>query len=132
MSELKAAGFLLVVAVLWGPFAVTSVESAELVEDVEVFNIHLEKRHLKDELKKIVVKQGQQIRIIWHTDETVEVHLHGYDIELRVTANEPAEMNFRARATGRFPITSHGFGEQSGQGGKSHHRALLYLEVYPD
>jgi hypothetical protein len=132
MNGLKVARVLLVMTVFWIPFSVTSADSAELVEDVKVFNLHIEKRHIKDNLKKIVVKQGQQVKIIWYTDEAVDIHLHGYDIEIRVTANEPAEMNFKARATGRYPITNHGFGERSGQGGKAHHGALLYLEVYPD
>jgi hypothetical protein len=132
MNGLKVAGLLLAVAVFGIPFSVANTDSAELVEDVKVFNLHIEKRHIKSGLKKIVVKQGQQVKIIWYTDEAVDIHLHGYDIELRVTANEPAEMNFKARATGRYPITNHGFGERSGQGGKAHHGALLYLEVYPD
>lgn len=131
MSRLKVAGYLLAVAVIWIPFSVVSADSAGFVEGVKVFNLHIEKRHLKDDLKKIVVKQGQQVKIIWHTDEAVDIHLHGYDIEIRVTANESAEMNFKARATGRYPITNHGFGEESGQGDKPHHGALLYLEVYP-
>lgn len=93
------------------------------------FEIVIENRRIQNGLKKITVMQGQQVTLRWLCDEAVDIHLHGYDIELRVAANIPTEMSFVARATGRFPITSHGFGS----GGEKHrHGALLYLEVYPE
>ena len=53
-------------------------------------------------------------------------YLHGYDVELHVRPDEPAVMVIEAYATGRFPITSHGWGK----GGHGHDE-LTYLEVYP-
>ncbi|HEX9585364.1 MAG TPA: hypothetical protein VGB36_12755 [Gammaproteobacteria bacterium] len=41
----------------------------------------------------------------------MELHLHGYDLEIHVRPDEPAAMVIKATATGRFPITSHGWGE---------------------
>lgn len=75
----------------------------------------------------IRVTEGKQLLLRWHSDEAVELHLHGYDIELDVEPGTPADMNIDATASGRFPVTSHGFG------GEHHgHQTLLYLEVYPD
>lgn len=77
----------------------------------------------------VVVRQGESVRLTWHSDEAVQLHLHGYDIELNLQPGQPGVMDFTARATGRFPVTSHGFGASHGGG---HHQGLLYFEVHPD
>ena len=75
------------------------------------------------------VKQGDKVQLNWVTDEKVKLHLHGYNVEMMVLPGQPQVMELTANATGRFPITSHGFG---GKLGNSHgHTALFYLEVYP-
>jgi hypothetical protein len=74
----------------------------------------------------IRITEGDVVELRWTSDEPVELHLHGYDVELHVRPNEPAAVVIEAFATGRFPITSHGWGE-SGHG----HDTLTYLEVYP-
>ncbi len=76
----------------------------------------------------IRVEDDDQVELRWTTDERVELHLHGYNITLEVRPGETATMSFEAFATGRYPITSHGFGE----GERSHsHGALIHLEVHP-
>lgn len=101
-------------------------------EDIKQFDIYIEQREVKPDLSRIVVSQGQWVKLVWHSDEDVDIHLHGYDVQRSITANEPGEMMFKAYATGRFSITSHGFGEQQGGGQKHHHGALFYLEVHPN
>jgi hypothetical protein len=54
----------------------------------------------------------------------MELHLHGYDIEVKVSPGSPAVMSFKASIPGRFSVEQHGQGP-------GHHRAVLYLEVYP-
>lgn len=77
------------------------------------------------------VRQGEQIVLRWLTDKAVELHLHGYDIELSVAPGTPAEMAFRADLTGRFPVTRHG-GDGHDESLLGHgHATLLYLEVHP-
>ncbi len=76
------------------------------------------------------VKEGQNVELIWRTDEKVELHLHGYDIEVDVKPDASAMMRFKAHATGRFPITAHGFGDHHGSGHAE--KTLLYLEVHPN
>ena len=74
----------------------------------------------------IKVGEGDRVELTWVSDESVELHLHGYDIEVQVGTDAPAVMTFAAFATGRFPVTSHGFS------GDSHgHDTVLYLEVHP-
>ena len=77
------------------------------------------------EAQRVVrVQQGEEVTLRWTTDTPVTLHLHGYDIEKAAKPDAPATMTFRARATGRFPITvhrAHGAAEAT----------LGYVEVHP-
>lgn len=88
--------------------------------------VRIEKRHVVGDQQTIRVTEGETVELRWTSDETVEVHLHGYDLKAEPRPGEPAVMAFEAYAAGRFPITSHGWGD-GGHG----HDALTYLEVYP-
>lgn len=72
----------------------------------------------------IRVKQGDDVELRWSSDKPMELHLHGYDIEVNVAPGEPAVMSFKAKIPGRFPIEAHGQD-------RGHHRAVSYLEVLP-
>ena len=72
----------------------------------------------------IVIAQGAQVEVQWRSDRPIALHLHGYDIETKVTPPATAVMAFAARLAGRFPVTEH---RQDGR----HHRAVAYLEVRP-
>jgi protein SCO1/2 len=90
------------------------------------FDLKIERRKVVGGVKTVRVKQGEQVWLRWTTDEAVTVHLHGYDIEKILKPGETAVMSFKAHATGRVTIESHGFG-----GKKCKHVILLYLEVLP-
>ena len=79
--------------------------------------------------RTIRVTQGDRVQLNWQTDEKVELHLHGIDQKTVVLPGVGGTMRFTAEATGRFPVTSHGFGNKAGH----HHGpgALMYVEVYP-
>ena len=77
--------------------------------------------------KVIRLTEGQRVELIWTTDAATELHIHGYDIRIDVSPEVPAKISFIAHATGRFAVTSHGFGDQNGHG----HETLAYIEVYP-
>jgi hypothetical protein len=94
---------------------------------VKRIELVISERKVQREEKTIRVTQGELIELVWQSDETAELHLHGYDISFEVSPETPAIVTFEAHATGRFPITSHGFGGEQGHG----HEALLYIEVYP-
>jgi hypothetical protein len=57
--------------------------------------------------EKIEVGEGDRVRLRVTSDEQMEVHLHGYDIEREVTPGEPATLSFEADLTGRFEIEDH-------------------------
>lgn len=69
------------------------------------------------------VRQGERIELRWTSDRKVDVHIHGYGIEVTVPAGRPTSTMFQARAAGRFPVETHG-----ALGG---HQTLLYIEVQP-
>jgi hypothetical protein len=94
---------------------------------VKRIELVISERKVQREEKTIRVTQGESLELVWQSDESAELHLHGYDISFEVSPQAPVIVAFDAHATGRFPITSHGFGGQKGHG----HEALLYLEVYP-
>lgn len=92
----------------------------------KVIDVRIENRKVIAPLDAIKITEQEVIELRWTSDEASKLHLHGYDLEAQVRPGEPATMVIKAHATGRFPITSHGWGE----GGHGHH-ALTYLEVHP-
>ena len=89
--------------------------------------IQIQERHVVGDKNTFRVYQGMRVKLVVTTDEAASLHLHGYDIEFNVTPGKQATVSLTAHATGRFPVTSHGWG-----GGHDHgHQTLFYLEVYP-
>jgi len=90
----------------------------------QVFELSIRSGELPAEQRVIRVRQGDDVTLRWTTDKALTLHLHGYDIEQRLTPHKPVQMRFTARATGRFPIETHAHG----RGGE---RTLAYVEVHP-
>lgn len=94
-----------------------------------VFELRIEKGKVPPNMRQIRVRQGDAVRLRWTTDRPIALHLHGYDIELKVEPGAVAEMAFAARATGRFPVEEI---KPSAKGGHSHGEApLVRIEVRP-
>ncbi len=98
---------------------------AEAEPDVRI-ELQIEKRKVVGD-QIIRVTQGQIVEMVWITDEETQVHIHGYEIHIPASPDTPAKVTFEAYATGRFPVTSHGYGDEYGK----MHQMLLYFEVYP-
>jgi hypothetical protein len=90
-------------------------------EETKRFDLKIENDRLSSDLKVIRVRRGDAVEINWSANRRTVLHLHGYDIETTVEPDRPRAMSFTARATGRFPIETHG----------GHHGVLIYLEVHP-
>jgi len=110
---LAVAG-LMVVCGNWSP-------AAAQVAEPKRFDLRIENNRLSGDLKVIRVRRGDVVEINWSANLRTVLHLHGYDIETTVEPDKPRIMSFTARATGRFPIETHG----------RHHSVLIYLEVHP-
>jgi FtsP/CotA-like multicopper oxidase with cupredoxin domain len=114
----------LFVLLLAGPLFHSPVRAAE----TKRFDLVIAERAVVSGAEDLQVNAGDRVDLVWQSDEDVTLHLHGYEIKVVVTAGEPAVMQVDAEVSGRFPISSHGFG-----GGHDHGaRPLAYLEVYPD
>jgi hypothetical protein len=92
------------------------------------FTVVVQNRQVAPDKRVVRVQQGDTVILRLISDETVTLHLHGYEREQVVTAGVPAELTFQATATGRFPITAHGFGAQTYERGET---PLAYVEVLP-
>jgi FtsP/CotA-like multicopper oxidase with cupredoxin domain len=88
--------------------------------------VRIENRHVAADMRTIRITEGETVELRWISDEAVELHLHGYDLKAELRPGEPTVMTVEAYAAGRFPITSHGWGD-GGHG----HDAMTYLEIYP-
>lgn len=111
------------------PVQAAPVQSAQSAVPERSFELTIKQRAVTG--KKVVrVKQGEAVRLNWTTDEAVSLHLHGYDIEVSATPARTAAMAFKATASGRFPVTVHGWGSKR-QGHGHGPAALLYVEVHP-
>ena len=117
-----ACGFM--VFFLAGPTSLV----AQTDPEVRTLSVSIEMRKVVGK-RTIRVTQGDRVQLNWQTDEKVELHLHGIDQKTVVLPGAGGTMRFTAEATGRFPVTSHGFGNKAGH----HHGpgALMYVEVYP-
>jgi hypothetical protein len=89
------------------------------------FEIHIAERRVPPAQRVLRATEGERVELRWSADESLVLHLHGYDIETRVAPGRIAVMAFPARLTGRFPVEIHG------AGGRHRHRALLHVEIHP-
>ena len=79
--------------------------------------------------RDLKVPHEARVRIEWTADRPMTAHLEGYDLSVAVRPGKPQAMEFKAFATGRFPVHAHE-GEQRGK--HAHGRGvLLWLEVHP-
>ena len=111
-------------------FWVSLVVAADALAPQQV-DIHIRARQvIEPKTRRVVVAKNTLLEIHWHSDESGALHVHGYDIDVRLQANKTVTSRFLAKASGRYPVTSHGFADQTGH---AHgHGALLYIEVHPD
>jgi hypothetical protein len=70
------------------------------------------------------VREGERVEVRFSSDQPVVLHLHGYEVEAKVTPPGVALMSFKADLPGRFPVHEH-------RTGAGNHRALLFVEVHP-
>jgi hypothetical protein len=76
-----------------------------------------------------MVTQGEQVEITLTSDQSAELHLHGYDVTVQLEPGAPAILSFIARIAGRFPVEAHGMGPLAK--GRRSPGALFYVEAYP-
>ena len=68
--------------------------------------------------KTIKVKQGDLVTLKILADDAGEFHLHTYDVEADIPADQETDFYFVAKATGRFKITYHPMSEDEHEDGE--------------
>jgi len=111
-------------------FALSLAASTVVAPGAEVtYALRIESGRVPENMRLIRVTQGDVVKLQWSADQPSTVHLHGYDIEKRVTPGAITELTFTARATGRFPVNLHGSAAETA--GHGHEDTLVTIEVYP-
>ena len=99
------------------------------------FELRIERRRVPQAQRVLRATEGERVELRWTSDESLVLHLHGYDIETRVAPGKPAVTSFTARLTGRFPVAIHvdapGRSGSSAKSSSHHHVNLLHVEVHP-
>ena len=77
------------------------------------------------------VEKGDAVNLAITSDTAGELHLHGYQLSVKLLPAQPATLAFTAFATGRYPFEWHAADTRAS--GSSHHRGppLAVVEVRP-
>ena len=94
-----------IVLILGGLFLVLRPDNPSGVPRDRTFDVSIE----GDEMSpaEISVNEGDRVTLRVSSDEPMELHLHGYDVEQEVEPGEKARLHFEADITGRFEIEDH-------------------------
>lgn len=114
---------LLLAALLAAPAVVGLAQGSEVA-----FDLRIEGGRVVPGQRLVRIRQGDSVRLRWTSDRAMVLHLHGYDIEVKVGPGAVAEMAFHARAAGRFTVEEH---KPDARGGHSHGEPLVRIEVRP-
>ena len=83
----------------------TASESTNAQSQEKTFDLAIQNGTMTP--SEISVSEGDPVTFRITSDRPLEFHLHGYDLEKEVEANQPAELSFDATMTGRFAIEDH-------------------------
>ena len=112
------------VGLILSPMRLVFAQAAGLRELVLVDGV------LPDAQRLIKATKGESLRWRFISNRAGEVHLHAYRLSLVLQPGQPAELAFKAHATGRFRIEWHEAGGTAAAGGH-HAPPLAVLEVRP-
>ena len=85
----------------------SSQEVKKSSDDIREISVVIEEGEVINHDENIIVRKQENIRLVFTSDQPLAVHLHGYDIEKQIVPHDTATIDFNAKATGRFVITSH-------------------------
>ena len=105
----------LVTAIALVLIAIPAAGSASAAVKPVVINITAVNGRPVGGIKRPTVKKGQTVRIVVRTNVGSEVHLHGYNLEKKVTKGTPTVLQFVAKVPGRFALELHPMDAQLAQ-----------------
>jgi hypothetical protein len=112
-------------------FCVTAAAAAFAADSAQkTFSLTISQGALPAQQRVLRVEKDDMVRLRVASNAPGELHLHGYRLELKVSAAGESQLSFKAHATGRYRIEWHPASDTTKKGG--HHGApLATLEVRP-
>jgi len=107
---------LLCLAVAGASFDATAAEG----ENQRVISVEFKGGQVIAGPQVVKLKRDDEVTLNVLSDRADELHLHGYDLHLKLQPNQTATLKFVARRTGRFSFELHTGGVELG-----------VLEIYP-
>jgi len=87
-------------------------------------SFEVKQQRIADPAPTVRVPQGDTLVLELRSDTSMDLHLHGYDLQLALKPGTPGRLQLQAQVPGRYPLAAHGRGHH-------HAPALLYVEVIP-
>lgn len=125
-AQVRVAVFALLASVLSS--VLTIAPAAE--PSVKTFELRIPRDAAAAPTRVLRVEKGDLVQLRIASEAAGEIHFHAYRLDATVMPGVPAELNFKARATGRFRIEWHPAG-QAEKKGHLHAPPLATLEVRP-
>ncbi len=94
-----------IVCVLGGLFFVLRPDTRATGPRERTFNVSVEGGEMSPE--EILANEDDRVTLRIESDEPLELHVHGYDLEREVEPGQRTNLSFRADLTGRFEIENH-------------------------
>jgi len=102
-----------IVCVLGGLFFLLRPDNRAAGPQEQTFEVSIADGEMSPE--EISAREGDRVTISIESDEPLELHVHGYDVEREVGPGEPGRLSFEADLTGRFEIENHETEEELGE-----------------
>lgn len=95
------------------------------------FSLDIKGGVLPAQQRSLKVTKDDSVRLMVSTDAPGELHLHGYKLERKLVPGKPVQIDFKAFATGRYPLEWHA-SSGSAKGSARHHGPdFAVLDVHP-
>jgi len=88
------------------PMTVTAAAVQELPKP-KFFEVVVSKGQRVSGPASIQVQEGDDVELQITSDRADELHMHGYDLHLKLQAGVPAKLSFKAEHSGRFDYELH-------------------------
>ncbi len=92
------------VILTWSVIAILAISLAHgvLAEELRVFDLTVKERQIAVPGNTIRVEEGDRVDLRITSDETGELHLHGYDVTIELQAGKTTVTAVQAEVAGRF------------------------------
>jgi cbb3-type cytochrome oxidase subunit 3 len=102
-----------IVCVLGGLFFLLRPDARDAGPQERALEVSISDGEMSPE--EISARKGDRVTLNIESDEPIELHVHGYDVEREVGPGEPGRLSFEADLTGRFEIENHETEEELGE-----------------